>query len=189
MPQGRNFLHGSPAIILPKDTDHSEVCPPMDLFCVFSRGIDETSKFATMLSSFLRPGDAVILTGTLAAGKTYFVKALARALGCTDLVTSPTYAIANFYDTKSGSLLHIDLYRISGLTEFRDLGLEEYFPESITVVEWGDLIAEEFPHYLSIAFDFTGSNDDHRKLTFSCAGERWVSEMELLKRRFLGSQE
>lgn len=165
------------------------VSPPMDSFYVLSRGIDETSKFATVITPFLRLGDAVILTGSLAAGKTYFVKALANALGCTDLVTSPTYTIANFYNTKSGSLLHIDIYRLSGLSEFRDLGLEEYFPESITVVEWGDKIADDFSDYLSIEFDFTRLNKNHRKLTFTCCGNRWFSDMPLLKKKLSGFEE
>ena len=171
-----------------KDINQSGVSPLMDLFYIFSSGINETSKIAAIISLFLRPGDAVILTGELAAGKTYFVKALALGLGCTELVTSPTYAIAHFYDMKSGSLLHIDLYRLSGVTEFRDLGLEEYFPDSITVVEWGDKITEEFPDYLSIGFDFAGPTENHRKLTFFCVGERWISEMPLLKKELLDFQ-
>ncbi len=158
----------------------------MDTFSVVSSGAADTSRLAATIAPILRFGDAVILTGSLAAGKTHFVKALANALGCTDLVTSPTFTIANFYRHGSGNLLHIDVYRLSGLDEFLDLGLDECFSESITVVEWGDMVAGEFADYLSVKFDFLERDENQRKVTFSFVGERWASEMALLKNKLSG---
>lgn len=149
----------------------------MDSFHLLSKGTDETSRCAATTASFLQLGDLVILTGDLATGKTHFVKALAHSLGCTTQVTSPTYTIAHFYNTASGNMLHLDLYRLSGQREFRDLGLDEYFPESMTVIEWGDKIASDFTEYLAIAFDFTKGSEQHRTLTFTAYGDRWLRDM------------
>jgi tRNA threonylcarbamoyladenosine biosynthesis protein TsaE len=151
----------------------------MTAVCLTS--IDQTSAVARLVASELQLGDAILLTGTLAAGKTYFVKALALALGCDASVTSPTYTIAHCYDTDRGNLIHIDAYRLSGLPEFYDLGMEEFFPESITVVEWGEKVEKAFAAYLSIEFTIVNPEENHRKLTFSYLGDRWKTSMEKLE--------
>jgi tRNA threonylcarbamoyladenosine biosynthesis protein TsaE len=154
----------------------------LDQFNIVCRGLADTGSVADAVARQLRRGDAIMLDGKLAAGKTHFVKALARALGSADAVTSPTYAIAHFYDTAMGKLLHIDAYRLSGAAEFRDLGLDGYFADGVTVVEWGHIVAEEFADRLSIAFDFADGDDARRTLTFSSAGERWRPVMAVLQR-------
>lgn len=160
----------------------------MDSFEILSTNADSTSNLACVFAPFLKLGDVLLLTGALAAGKTHFVKALASALGCTDLVTSPTYTIANFYKLSSGSLLHIDLYRLSGVPEYRDLGLEEYYPEAITVIEWGEMVAEEFDDYLLLKFEFVGTNIDRRMLTVGGVGKRWTTVMAQLQNELLRVQ-
>ena len=153
------------------------------MFNVFVKTIDQTIEVAKCMAPALQLGDIILLKGWLASGKTYFVKSLASALGSTNSVTSPTYAIANFYDIKIGSLLHIDVYRLSGLPEFYDLGLEEFFPDSITVVEWGEKVSEAFPTYLSIEFTHVDFEKDYRKLTFSYVGDKWHPYIESLSRQ------
>jgi tRNA threonylcarbamoyladenosine biosynthesis protein TsaE len=152
-------------------------------FYISVSSIERTCTIAAEVSPSLKLGDVLILTGGLAAGKTSFVKGLASALGSDNAVTSPTYAIANFYDISLGKLLHIDAYRLSGLPEFIDLGLEDFLADSITVVEWGDLIAEAFAEYLTIQFTRTDAEETHRQLTFSHVGERWRLEVASLKDR------
>lgn len=161
----------------------------MDEFYVYSQGPEGTAEIATIVAPFLRLGDVVLFTGDLATGKTHFIKALALALGSNDYVTSPTYTIANFYNIKSGSLLHVDAYRLSSLIEFRDLGIEEYMPDSITVVEWGEKISRDFPYYLSIQLEFVESNENFRRLVFSGFGDRWSSDIKLLKAKLSGFQQ
>lgn len=158
----------------------------ISMFNVFVKTIDQTVEVAKCMAPALELGDIILLTGWLASGKTYFVKSLASALGSSNFVTSPTYAIANFYDIKLGSLLHIDVYRLSSLPEFYDLGLEEFFPNSITVVEWGEKVSKAFPSYLLIEFTFVDLEEDYRKLTFSYVGERWHSYMESLSKQLSG---
>jgi tRNA threonylcarbamoyladenosine biosynthesis protein TsaE len=134
---------------------------------------EETARVAAALAPFLRAGDAMLLKGPLASGKTAFVQELVAALGSTAEVTSPTFTLAQFYQLPTGTFLHIDAYRLSSVAEFRDLGLEDFVPESITAVEWGDIVEEDFTNALTIVFEFVPNQDNWRKLTFSAAAERW----------------
>jgi tRNA threonylcarbamoyladenosine biosynthesis protein TsaE len=145
----------------------------MNEFSVVCKAREETRAVAAMLAPRLRPGDALLLKGPLASGKTAFVQELVAALGSKAEVTSPTFTIAQFYSIPSGTFLHIDAYRLSSVAEFRDLALEDFVAESITAVEWGDIVEQEFPNALSINFEFVENEDNSRKLTFSAAAEKW----------------
>src|SRR5437870_4402660 len=112
----------------------------MESFSVRSTGPEQTCEIASALAAHLRVGDVVLLTGGLASGKTTFVKGVAAALGSPDTVTSPTFMLAQAYASPRGRILHVDAYRLSGLPEYRDLALDEEAADSITVVEWGELV-------------------------------------------------
>ena len=85
--------------------------------------------------------------GAMGAGKTTFVKALCEAMGVTDTVNSPTFAIVNEYDTPSGSpIYHFDFYRIKRLAEVYDMGYEDYFyGRGLCFIEWPELVEELLP--------------------------------------------
>ena len=86
--------------------------------------------------------------GPMGAGKTTFIRAVCEALGTTDVVTSPTFAIVNEYDTPSGRpIYHFDFYRIRRLTEVYDIGYEDYFygSDGICLMEWPELIEPLLP--------------------------------------------
>ena len=85
--------------------------------------------------------------GSMGAGKTTFVKALCDAMGVTDTVNSPTFAIVNEYDTPSGRpIYHFDFYRIKRLAEVYDMGYEDYFySRGLCFIEWPELIEELLP--------------------------------------------
>ena len=153
----------------------------MSEFSVVCKGREETRAVATALAPFLRSGDAMMLKGPLASGKTAFVQELVAALGSKAEVTSPTFTIAQFYPMSSGTFLHIDAYRLSSVAEFRDLGLEDFMAESITAVEWGDIVEQDFRPALSISFEFVENEDNSRKLTFSATAERWQPVLVALK--------
>src|SRR5215475_9269213 len=103
----------------------------MERYEIVSKGPDETMAVARALAPVFRPGDMILLDGQLAAGKTTFVKAVAAARGSADVVTSPTFTLANFYSTPTDTILHIDAYRLSGVPEFRDLALDDYFESTV----------------------------------------------------------
>ena len=150
-------------------------------FSVTCKGREETARAAAALAPWLRLGDAMMLKGELASGKTAFVQELVAALGSEAEVTSPTFTIAQFYPTTRGTFLHIDAYRLSSVAEFRDLALEDYVAESITAVEWGDIVEVDFSNALSIVFEFVPGEDNWRKLTFSANAERWQPVLESLR--------
>lgn len=150
---------------------------------IVCRSRDETAAVAAALAPLLRAGDVMLLKGPLASGKTAFVQELVKALGATADVTSPTFTLAQFYPTPVATFLHIDAYRLSSVAEFRDLGLEDYVPESITAVEWGDIVEEDFSNALSIVFEFVPGEDNSRRLTFSAAAERWHAVLTEVSKR------
>lgn len=155
----------------------------MNGFSVTCRGREETALVAGALAPLLRPGDAIMLKGALASGKTAFVQDLVAALGSKAEVTSPTFTLAQFYTTPAATFLHIDAYRLSSVAEFHDLALEDYVADSITAVEWGDIVEQDFPTALSIVFEFVPNEDNWRKLTFSATAERWQSVLTALRTR------
>ena len=86
--------------------------------------------------------------GPMGAGKTTFIKAVCEALGTTDVVTSPTFAIVNEYDTPSGHpIFHFDFYRIKRLSEVYDIGYEDYFygSDGLCLMEWPELVEPLLP--------------------------------------------
>lgn len=147
-------------------------------FSVTSGAPDATERLARALAPALRPGDVVLLDGDLAAGKTLFVAAAARALGVTDDVTSPTFAIAQFYAGAPAPVLHMDAYRLDDMKAFRDLALDDYFPEAFTFIEWGERVRAAFPVHLGIRFDVRAET---RQLTFSLHGARWSGAAAMIE--------
>jgi tRNA threonylcarbamoyladenosine biosynthesis protein TsaE len=100
-----------------------------------SSGPEDTARVGAELAARLRPGDVVLVSGDLGAGKTTFVRGALRELGVTDEVTSPTFVVGLLYG--DGRFAHLDLYRLAGL-DSEDPGLlDPYFgPEVVTFVEW-----------------------------------------------------
>ncbi|GAC1690150.1 MAG: hypothetical protein PVS2B1_12280 [Candidatus Dormibacteraceae bacterium] len=97
----------------------------------------ETEAFGEALGKRLRPGDLVLLTGELGAGKTTFVRGVARGIGSAAPVASPTFQLVRMYAGRV-QLAHIDLYRIETASELADLGLDELLDQGAAVVEWGE---------------------------------------------------
>ena len=113
-----------------------------------SSGEDQTTEIASkMTHDLFRPGIPVLLSGQLGAGKTCFVKGIARHLGIPDpLVASPTFALINEYRGSVFILNHMDFYRLDSWEEAVDLGLDEYLIQgSFTVIEWGEKFISSFP--------------------------------------------
>jgi tRNA threonylcarbamoyladenosine biosynthesis protein TsaE len=157
----------------------------VDSFAVSTKGAEGTGTVAALLAPQLRSGDVVLLKGGLAAGKTTFVKAVAAASGTRATVTSPTFTLAHFYSFENGTILHVDTYRLSGIHEFRDLGLDDYFDESITLIEWGEKVADDFSCHLMVEFHCDSSAPDLRVIAFSSSCPRWRPVIETLQAALL----
>lgn len=105
-------------------------------------------QYAQNFASSLKGGDVILLEGEMGAGKTVFVKGLAKGLGITDEVLSPTYAYMNDYD---GKLYHYDCYRLSGGVQAEALGLTDYFyGGGVCLIEWAENIADVLPENCKI---------------------------------------
>ena len=108
-----------------------------------SKNERETMEYAEKYAKTLSPGDVVLLEGEMGAGKTVFVKGLAKGLGISDEITSPTYAYMNDY---GGVLYHYDCYRLKSGAQAEALGLCDYFyAGGVCVVEWPETIADVLP--------------------------------------------
>lgn len=132
---------------------------------------EETEQIATKLASLLSPPDVLTLEGDLGAGKTTFTKALAKGLGITRTVNSPTFTILKQYEGEDFLFNHLDVYRLADSDE--DLGWDElFYGDAISVVEWAHLIKDELPtERLEIQLTHTG--DTSRKLLFVPKGRRY----------------
>lgn len=105
----------------------------------------ETEEEGRRLGETLRKGDVVSLRGSLGAGKTVLAKGIAKVLGITEAIVSPTFTLVQEYDGKE-KLYHLDLYRLSGEDEFESMGGEEFlYPDGITLIEWSEKIEDMLP--------------------------------------------
>ena len=157
----------------------------MDTFQILSKSANSTIKIAKAIAPCFKLGDVIVLDGDLGTGKTQFVKGFTSELGSPDLVTSPTFTIAQFYTIQNGSVLHIDAYRMSGIEEFRDTGLLDFFAQSIVLIEWGSKIVDEIEDYIGIRFENVPSNKNHRLLTFSYNGDKYAETFNLLSQQLV----
>ncbi|MBP5193183.1 MAG: tRNA (adenosine(37)-N6)-threonylcarbamoyltransferase complex ATPase subunit type 1 TsaE [Clostridia bacterium] len=113
------------------------------IFKRFSSSVQDTVKIGEEYAKTLEKGDVVLLFGEMGAGKTAFTKGVARGLGITANVTSPTYAYMNDY---GGILYHYDCYRLSSGEDAEGLGLTDYFDaDGVCVIEWPENIADVLP--------------------------------------------
>lgn len=132
---------------------------------------EETEAFAAMYANTLRLGDTVALCGRLGAGKTAFARGILRGLGYTGRVTSPTFVLANEYDTPRGRVTHFDLYRIQNIETLFDIGFDEYFDGNrVVLVEWSENAAGMLPpHYKTVCLTAGDAEQDRLIITGEAA--------------------
>ncbi|MEZ0065437.1 tRNA threonylcarbamoyladenosine biosynthesis protein TsaE [Streptacidiphilus sp. MAP12-20] len=144
------------------------------------------------LATVLRPGDLVLLSGELGAGKTTLTRGLGEGLGVRGAVTSPTFVIARVHPSLVGgpALVHVDAYRLGGgLDQMEDLDLDVSLPDSVVVVEWGEGKVEDLSESrlevrieramggdaeLSLEQDLNPDIPDERSVTLNGLGPRWA---------------
>ena len=150
---------------------------------VRTHSVDVTRQVAAALEPVLRPGDVILLSGDLGAGKTAFVQGLAVALGVQERVTSPTFTLAASYEGRL-RLHHLDVYRLENLAEVLDLDLPELLEDrAVICIEWGEVVIPELPRdFLRIRIQLGDLEeiDDARLLEIELIGPSWVSRHQPL---------
>jgi tRNA threonylcarbamoyladenosine biosynthesis protein TsaE len=140
---------------------------------IVAASADETREIARSLAELLRPGDVVLLSGGLGAGKTTFAQGLAAGLGVQDAVVSPTFTLAREYEGRL-PLVHVDLYRLETEHEVLDLGLDDLVgDDGVLVVEWGDAAAAALgAERLEVRLVMVSEADD-REISMAPVGASW----------------
>lgn len=134
----------------------------------YSHNEAELIAIGSRIGQSLQAQDVLILTGDLGAGKTTITKGIAKALGISQMIKSPTYTIVREYEGDL-PLYHLDVYRIGDDPDSIDLD-DFLFGDGVTVIEWGELLAENLPSdYLEVIIDKSG---DGRRVSFKTRGKR-----------------
>lgn len=131
-----------------------------------TRSVEETIAFGEQLAAGWKPGTVVALSGDLGAGKTALTKGIARGLGVTDAITSPTFTLVNEHAARDGRrLYHVDLYRLDQPQQAVEIGIEEELaPDGWTIIEWAEKLGDVLPaNAVRIAIEIIGENE--RRIT------------------------
>ena len=124
----------------------------------------ETEAIGAALGKIIEPGTVIAYRGDLGAGKTAFTRGLARGLGCTEIVTSPTYTIVNEYLGGRIPLFHFDMYRLRSSDDLFDIGWEDYLDQGgVCAVEWSENVDDAMEDAVCITIEKLG--EDSRRIT------------------------
>ena len=125
---------------------------------------EETESVGQALGEKLMPGTVLAYEGDLGAGKTAFTRGLARGLGATEAVTSPTYTIVNEYLSGRMPLFHFDMYRLASSDDLWDIGWEDYLERGgVCAVEWSENVADAMEGAIRVRIEKLG--EDSRRIT------------------------
>lgn len=143
---------------------------------------DQTRAVGEALAPCFVPRDAVALTGELGAGKTTLVQGIARGLGVTDQVVSPTFTLVREYRGSTLDIAHVDVYRLERVQDVMDLGLDELGDgEAVLLVEWGDAVEALLPaDHLTIELTTTSTDTDERMIVLTPTGPSWEERADRL---------
>jgi tRNA threonylcarbamoyladenosine biosynthesis protein TsaE len=147
----------------------------------FLSTLKKTQQIAYQLAQLSMPKDVITLQGDLGAGKTEFARAFIRELTHHEMIVpSPTFTLVEIYETKIGTVWHLDLYRLKSDAEIWDLGIEEAFAQAITLIEWPERLGKafSFKNYLEVSLRLQ-KDGQSRELSLMPYGN-WVSRLEKL---------
>ncbi len=148
---------------------------------VESRHPETTAAVGRAIAALLEPGDVIVLTGALGAGKTRLVQGIARGLDIPTRVLSPTFVLVRRHAGRL-PLVHVDAYRLAGASDLGTLDDDVLAHDVVTCIEWGERVAEALPEErLTLDFAIGGEDGDApRTLTVTSRGERWVARAPVL---------
>lgn len=146
------------------------------MYKYISNSENETMNLAGKLASKLQTGDVVVLSGDLGSGKTKFTEGFLTYFGLENEISSPTFTIVNEYCKDNTNIYHFDVYRLSSSDEFYAIGGEGYFENGISIIEWGEIIADALPsNYIHISFERNLEDENKRILTIKPIGNKYIN--------------
>lgn len=153
----------------------------MNQYTYKSENPNDTLTFANKLSSSLKKGDIIVLTGDLGSGKTKFTEGVLTYFGLQDEISSPTFTIVNEYKKDDVNIYHFDLYRLEDSSEFYEIGGEEYFDNGICIIEWGEIIEDAIPkEHIKISFEKNDNNENIRILNIQTYGDKFDNYFDFI---------
>ena len=140
---------------------------------------EHTCRLAQALAPLLGPGDVILLSGDVGAGKTHFARCLIQAsLLQPEDVPSPTYTLVQTYPCQQGEIWHADLYRLSQISELEELGLFDAFSWAICLIEWPDRLHPFAPLNALNIHLLPGDDDTSRRLDIHWSDPRWNDKLK-----------
>jgi len=154
-----------------------------------SRSPEQTQQLGRRIGELAEPGDVILLSGELGAGKTCFTQGIVWGLGIEEYALSPTFVIMRELYGRL-TLYHIDLYRLDNIEESIDLGLDEYlYGEGICVVEWAEKAMDILPgKYLMIKMGHLSDMETGRNLHIEANGQRYTELLDRIRESSLSWQ-
>ncbi|MBQ3905236.1 MAG: tRNA (adenosine(37)-N6)-threonylcarbamoyltransferase complex ATPase subunit type 1 TsaE [Lachnospiraceae bacterium] len=134
---------------------------------------EDTAALGEKIGNMARPGEVYTLIGDLGVGKTVFTQGLAKGLGITEPVSSPTFTIVQIYEEGRLPFYHFDVYRIADPSEMDEIGYEDYiFGQGVSLIEWANLIEEILPErYVRVTIEKDLEKGfDYRRITLEKIG-------------------
>lgn len=157
--------------------------PSETVFSIKTSSPEETARFGVIIGTLAEAGDVLLLSGNLGAGKTCLTQGIAKGLGITDYVMSPTFVLVRELKGKL-PLYHMDLYRLDNLNEIDDLGLDDYFyGKGLSVVEWADKAFGILPDE-GIFININHESGDERSISLKAKGERAQALISSIKETY-----
>ena len=132
---------------------------------------DETQEKAKVLGEYIRKGDLILLSGDLGAGKTRFVQGLTMGINSSQIARSPTFVFINEYKGKI-DITHCDFYRIEDNENLHETGIEEYYDNSLVLMEWPERIKNNLPKDNLIIKILFNENENERTIKFFTSGNK-----------------
>jgi len=140
--------------------------------------VDDTRELGARLAGIARAGDLILLTGPLGAGKTALTQGIGTGLAVGGAVTSPTFVSSRVHRGGRLPLVHVDAYRLGGRLELDDLDLDASVEDSLTVVEWGEGVAEQLSDaYLEVRLDRADEASEVRLAELVAHGADWRARL------------
>ncbi len=160
----------------------------MDNFTVLTFSPEQTRRLGVIIGKLAEGKDIYLLSGNLGTGKTCLIQGIAFGLGVKEYACSPSFMIAREYHGRL-TLYHLDLYRLDGIEEIVDLGLDEYFrDDAVCAIEWAEKGSGALPGD-SLVIELEHVGEDSRRISFIPHGPRYAALMDQLKQQIKQDKE